>query len=278
AGPGGPRLRALVREAGRAALPEGVEVVEADLLRPQTLAPAMAGMEVVVHAAAVTADRPERPPGLYDLVNRGGTGHLVAAAREAGVRRLVVMSGLGTQPAPPGTYMATRWGMEEAARASDIPHVILRPSVLFGRGAPFTAALARLARRTPVLPLPGAGVGFQPLWVEDLVTCLVQSLTREEVLGRALPLGGAERLTFAQVAGAVCAAMGLRRPVVPVPLPLARLQARLMAAALPNPPLTPAALELFSFENSTRLDAVESTFGFRPRGLSAHLREHGLEG
>lgn len=272
AGSGSLRLRAMTRDARRASVSAEVEVVEADVARPETLPAAVAGIDVVVHAAAITADRKESPRGVYDLVNRAGTANLVAAAREAGVGRLVVMSGLGTVPAPAGTYMATRWGMEEAVRGSGIPHVILQPSVLFGRGAPFTAALAQLARRSPVLPLPAADVKLQPLWIEDLVTCLEMSIEREDLAG-SLPLGGAEQLTFREVAEAISGALGRRRAVVPVPLGLARLQARLMAAVLPDPPLTPATLELFSFENTTRPDSVESVFGFRPRGLREHLRE-----
>ena len=64
----------------------------------------------------------------------------------------------------------------------------------------------------------------------------------------------------------------------PLPMPLARLQARLLSAVMSHPPLTPATLELFAFDNTTELDAVDRTFGFRPRGLREHLRVHGVGG
>jgi hypothetical protein len=72
--------------------------------------------------------------------------------------------------------------------------------------------------------------------------------------------------------------MGKRRLLIPLPLPLARVQARLTSAVLPRPPLTSATLELFSFENATALDACQQAFGFRPRGFREHLLAHGLEG
>jgi NADH dehydrogenase len=201
----------------------------------------------------------------------------MSAAKGAGVKRLVVVSGLGCRQAPAGTYMATRWGMEEAVRGSGIPFVILQPSVLFGAGAPFVAALAGLARVLPVLPLVGGGrTRFQPLWIEDLVTCLVASKSSETPAGRALPLGGSEWATFKEVLQTICRAMSVRRLLVPLPMPIAQLQATLMNAVLRNPPLTPAALELFGFDNATDLDAVDKAFGFHPRGFREHLLAHGI--
>lgn len=271
-------IRAMVRNRSKASALDGVDVVEADLTRPETLSPAVAGVSVVIHAAAITANLKEPYPGAYDAINRGGTENLVKAAAAARVTRIVVMSGLGTKPAPKGTYMATRWGLEEAVRKSGIPHVILQPSVLFGDGAEFIAALGRLARVSPVLPLLGGpNVRFQPLWVEDLVSCLVACVEGGPV-NTAVALGGSEYATFKEVMQTICTAMSVRRLMIPLPLPVARVQARLMAAVLRNPPLTPATLELFSFDNSTDLDAVDRHFGFHPRGFRDHLRAHGIAG
>lgn len=271
-------LRAMVRDPGRVRLPEDVEVVAADLTRPQTLPAALEGVEVVVHAAAITADRKPPYPDAYDDVNRRGTGHLVAAAGEAGVRRMVVMSGLGTRDAPPGTYMATRWGLEEAVRGSGIPAVVLQPSVLFGDGAPFVAALAGLVRAAPVVPLLDGGLRFQPLWIGDLTRCIGLAVADPRWDGRAVPLGGAEQVTMREIMETIARALGRRRAFAPLPLPVARLQARAMTAVLPRPPLTPATLELFDFENTTEPDAVQRAFGFEARGFRAHVAAHGLEG
>lgn len=271
-------IRAMVRDRTRARLLEGVEPVVADLTRPETLSAAIAGSNVVVHAAALTADIKEPFRGAYEAVNGQGTENLVAAAREAGVARLVVMSGLGTRPAPRGTYMATRQRLEEAVRGSGIPFVILQPSVLFGDGATFIAALAGLTRAFPIVPVLGGGsLRFQPFWIEDLVTCLVKAVDDRALDGRAIPLGGSEYATLREIQQAIAEALGKRRLLVPLPVPVARVQAALMTALLPSPPLTPATMELFSFENATSLDACEKAFGFRPRGFREHLLGHGVE-
>jgi uncharacterized protein YbjT (DUF2867 family) len=269
-------VRTLVRNRVKAVVPDGVSVVEGDITKPESLSAAVSGVDVIIHAAAITGDRKEPYRGAYDLTNRVGTENVVSAAKQAGVKRLVVMSGFGCRPAPAGTYMATRWGMEEAVRGGGIPFVILQPSVLFGAGAPFVTALAGLARVLPVLPLVGGGhTRFQPLWIEDLVTCLVASRSSDALTGRALPLGGSEWATWKEVLQTICRAMSVRRLLFPLPMAIARIQAGLMSV-LPNPPLTPAALELFAFDNATELDAVDKAFGFHPRGFREHLLAHGV--
>lgn len=276
---GGRPVRALVRSRARAVLPDGVGVAVADLTDTRTLPPALEGVETVIHCGAITANLKQPYRDAYDAVNRAGTEHLAGAARRAGVRRLVAVSGLGTKPAPPGTYMATRWGLEEAVRGSHIPYVILRLSVLFGDGAEFVSALAGVIRAFPVVPMVGgADLRFQPLWIEDAVRCLVQATEADALLGREISLGGAEQLTNRELLETIGEAMGKRRPLLPLPLLVARMQARLMIAVLPRPPLTPAALELFSFDNVTAPDSVERDFGFKPRGFREHLLAHGVDG
>src|SRR6202165_6216295 len=77
-------IRAMVRSRAKARSLDGVEVVEADLTRPETLAPALSGVSVIIHAAAITANIKEPYSGAYDAINRVGTENLVAAAKAAG--------------------------------------------------------------------------------------------------------------------------------------------------------------------------------------------------
>jgi uncharacterized protein YbjT (DUF2867 family) len=249
---------------------------KADLTQPESLRPALEGCRVVVDCAAVTADRKETRRGEYQLVHVVGTRNLVGAAREAGVERIVVLNGLGTRPGHPGSYMQTRWEMLEAVRNSGLGWVSLQPSILFGAGAAFQTAVAGLARVSPVLPVPGdRRLCVQPLWVEDLATCLLMCAQEARWDGRAVELGGPERLSMREFFGLIARASGRRRPVLPLPLTVARLQARVMSV-LPRPPLTPAALELFEFDNCTEADTVDREFGFRPRSVREHFAEHGL--
>ena len=269
------RVRVMVRDPEYRK--EGVEVRIADLSRADLMDGIFGGADVLYHCAALTGDKLPPLDDSYDRINRVGTEYVARSARAVQVRRLIYMSGLGTRPAQPGTYMATRWRAEEAVRAAGVPFVILQPSVLFGGEAAFVRELGALIKQYPVFPaIRGSKLHFQPLWVEDLVTCLVKAADSETVVNQSLPLGGAEILSMPEVARAIGSVLGKKPVVVPVPLWVADIQARLMDRYMRKPPLTRAAVELFSFDNTTTLDAVEKAFGFQPRGFTEHLRTHGL--
>jgi NADH dehydrogenase len=272
-------LRGASRTASVKNVPPGVDPVPCELTDAETLSRPLREVDTVVHAAAITANLKEPYRGAYDRINRVGTENLVAAAKAAGVKRIVLLSGLVQPPVRPGSYMATRVAMEEAVRSSGIPFTILQPSVLFGDGAEFVAALAGVSTWSPVLPVLGPPeMLFQPLWIGDLLRILEECVTHDAHLGRVLPVGGAEYVTFRQVLETILAATHRRRLLMPLPMSIARFQARLMTALLPHPALTPATLELFGFDNKTDLDSVERTFGFNPRGFREHLLAHGIGG
>jgi uncharacterized protein YbjT (DUF2867 family) len=278
----GERVRALVRDAEKArrCLPEqGVDLVVGDTTRPETLEPAVAGVDTIIHAAFITADRKQGPGVNYHATNVDGTANLVDAARGAGVKRIVVLSGLGTRSDKPSSYMQGRYEAEQSVIKSGLAWSILGPSIQFGEGAAFFNGLADLIRGTPlVVPVVGsAGRKFQPIWVEDVTTCLLK-MAREPAGydGKRIDVGGPEVYTYGQILDMLMQTLGKRRLKVPGPVPLVRIGAGAMEAVLPKPPITRAAVDLFTFDNVTDLDAVPRNFGFRPMSLRAYLQEHGL--
>lgn len=274
----GHAVRAVVRRPDDYQAPTGVEVAQADLTRPETLGDALHGAGTLVHAAAITANYKEPYKGAYRQINEVGTSNLMAQAVEEAIGRVVLVSGLGTRPAAAGTYMATRWGMEEAVRRSGIPYVIVQPSVQFGDNAEFVRALARIADVSPVVPaMTGAHTRFQPIWIEDVVTVVQKALFDDRLLGREIAIGGSEYATFREIVQTILEVSGKKRLVAPLPVGIAKIQAA-MLGFLPRPPLTAATLELFNFDNTTELDAVEKNFGFQPRGFSEYLRANGVHG
>jgi uncharacterized protein YbjT (DUF2867 family) len=100
-----------------------------------------------------------------------GTRSLLAAASEAGVQRLVLMSALGateeTKDLVP--YYGAKWQMEEDVRASSIPHVIHRPCFVFARDGGILATFRKIAKLAPVTPITGSGrERIQPIWGDDV--------------------------------------------------------------------------------------------------------------
>ncbi|MGE5335517.1 MAG: SDR family oxidoreductase [Nitrososphaerota archaeon] len=278
----GVATRGLVRNPDKAKgrLPEqGVEVVAGDTTQPETLEAAVNGVETIIHTAFITAERKQGPGVNYYDTNVLGTANLVTAAQKAGVRRIVVLSGLGTKPDKPGTYMQGRYLAQQAVKQSGLAWSILGPSIQFGKGSAFFNGLADLIRGTPlIVPMIGNGKRqFQPIWVEDVARCIVLMAREPEAYdGRTIDIGGPDYYTYAQILDMLMQTLHKRRIKVPGPMPFVKLGAGLMEAVMSKPPITRAATGLFTFENTAELDAVEKYFHFQPMSLRAYLDTWGV--
>lgn len=277
----GERPRCLVRDVKRAEalLPAGqVEFAQGDTTQAATLAAALQGVDTVVHAAFITADHKQSNGNHYYETNVQGTANLIKAAQAAGVTRIIEMSGLGTRPDKPGTYMQGRYQAEHMLKESGLDWTIIQPSVLFGKDAPFIKGLADLIRTSPIVPLIGGGkMLFQPIYVEDVVTVVLKVLQEPERTNhKTYTIGGPEYYTFTQIIDALLHSMHKNRIKAPAPLPLIGIGAAVMEAVLPRPPLTKAAMTLFTFDNITDINAVERDFDFTPMAFSKFLAEQGV--
>jgi len=277
----GQRPRCLVRDTQRAAaiLPaDKAEFVQGNTTQPASLGVAMQGVDTVVHAAFLTADRKQSVDNHYQETNVQGTANVIKAAQDAGVKRIIEMSGLGTKPDKPGSYMQGRYLAEKMLKESGLDWTIIQPSVLFGKDAPFIKGLSDLIRTAPVVPLIGGGnIMFQPIYVEDVVTVVIKVLEDPaRTTGKTYTIGGPEYYSFTQIIDALLHAMHKTRIKVYAPMPLVGIGAALMESVLAKPPLTSAAMTLFSFDNTTDLDSVEHDFGFKPMSFARYLEEQGI--
>lgn len=120
-------------------------------------------------------------------------------------------------------------------------------------------------------PSPGRGdTVFQPIWVEDVATAVVKTLSDSRTIGKSIDFGGPEHLTYDQMVEQVLLAMGKRRRIVHVPIQLMKVPF-FFFGFLPYPPVDSGQLDLLNVQNSTDLDATERWFGFKPRKLSEGL-------
>ncbi len=277
----GERPRCLVRDIQRARgiLPaDKVELVQGDTTLPDVLADAVQGVDTIVHTAFITADRKQSAGNQYEVTNVGGTTNLINAAKQAGVKRIIELSGLGTRPDKPGSYMQGRYLAEKLLIDSGLAWTIIRPSVVFGKDASFIKGLVDLIKASPVVPLIGGGkIMFQPIYVEDVVSIITKILQDpERTSGKIYTIGGPGYYSFTDIIDLLLKAQGRNRIKLPTPLPLVGIGAAAMEAVLPHPPLTSAAMTLFSFDNTTDLKSVERDFGFTPMSFSNYLETQGV--
>jgi NADH dehydrogenase len=173
-------------------------------------------------------------------VNVGGTEHLLAAAGAAGVERFVFTSTISAMRERLGPYGRSKRLAEERVRASGVPYVILRPSLVYGGDGPgLVALLARFLRTLPVMPVIGNGrIEIDPIHLDDLCAVIEACLGRDDVLGNTYDVLGPDRVTLDDLLRRLAAVQGVRRPLLHLPAAPSLLLARLLSHVMANPPLT----------------------------------------
>ena len=266
-------VRALVRDRRRGArlVSWGAELVEGDVTDPVSLRAASAGVDAVVHLVAII--RGSRAD--FERVMAQGTRNVVAAAKEAGIRRFVLASALGlderTKDAVP--YFAAKWEMERVVKESGLEYVILRPSFVFGKDGGVLPTFVRLARLAPVTPIVGPGTQrLQPIWVEDVAAYYAQSVDLAAAANRTFEVGGPDAPTWNEFWDRLKRVLGVHRPSIHVPISVLRVQAAL-TERLPFAPVTRDQLTMIELGDNvvTSPDAVE-TFQFPLVPLDEQLR------
>ncbi len=266
-------VRVLERKAGswkEAGLP-CQEAVQGDVTDPASLRRAVEGQDVVVHLVAIIAGKQQE----FERIMEQGTRDLVAAAKDAGVKRFVLMSALGTTEETKELvpYYHAKWDMEQTVKASGLEHVIFRPSFVFGREGGTLHVFGRIAKLAPVTPIIGSGTErIQPIWVDDVGAYFAAAIDKPEAANRTFELGGPDTVTWNELWSRLKQARGTRRPSVHVPFGLMRIQAAVMEK-LPNPPVTRDMLTMLAAGDNvvTNSDAVD-TFGLPLVPLDEQIR------
>ena len=266
-------VRALVRPRSRTRQLQawGCELVQGDMADRASLRAAVEGCEAIVHLVAIIHGSQQD----FESVMSQGTRDLVAAAEEAGTRRLVLMSALGvseeTKDLVP--YFHAKWQMEQALLASGLEHVVFRPSFVFGRDGGVLPRFVRQVRWSPVTPVPGSGkTKLQPVWIDDVAAYFARALELSDA-NRTFELGGPDAVTWNELFRRIKRVLAVRRGTVHLPFALLR-PAAAVAELLPAPPVTRDQLTMLQRggDNTCDIGPAVAALGVDPISLDEQLR------
>jgi uncharacterized protein YbjT (DUF2867 family) len=267
-------VRCFVRDRGRAQRLEasGSELVEGDVTHPESLHAAVSGCDTVVHLVAIRQGRPEQ----FQRVMIDGTRNVIGAARDAGVRRFVLMSALGvtaeTKDLVP--YYHAKWEMEHDVKAAGIPYVIFRPSFVFAKDGGILPTFVKLARIAPVTPIIGSGTQrIQPIWADDVGAYFSRAVDLEAATGRTFELGGPNAVSWNEFWERLKRLRGMRRPSIHVPVGVMKVNALLTERLPGNIPLTRDLLKMLEAgDNAVTDTSAAEVFGLTLVSLDEQLR------
>ncbi|QCC50847.1 NAD(P)H-binding protein [Halapricum salinum] len=210
---------AMTRDAGRYEPPEGVEVVEGDLLEPETLAGDFDGVDAayyLVHSLQTGGDFEER--------DREAATNFSAAASAAGVERVLYLGGLGETGDDLSPHLRSRQEVETLLARGSYDLTTLRAAIIVGAGSVSFQMVRQLVTKLPVMIAPKWVYTYcQPIAISDVVSYLVGVLDAPETAGGTYEIGGPEVLTYKEMLVRTGEAMGKRRLIVPVPVLSPRL-------------------------------------------------------
>jgi NADH dehydrogenase len=213
-----------------------VDIIETDIHDPAQLAAFVAEADAVINLVGVLHSRAGDPYGPDFARNHVELPRkIVAACQSKGVQRLLHMSAIGADRDGPSMYLRSKGEGEKLLRESALDYTIFRPSVVFGPEDKLLNQFAFLARLFPIIPLASADAQFQPVYVADVATAMVNVLDLDAANGRIYELAGPSVYTLAELVRFSGAAIGKHPRIIKLPESLGRLQAMTLELAPGEP-------------------------------------------
>jgi NADH dehydrogenase len=269
----GYNVRTLIRPSSSSPeLPQGVpvEVSVSSLGDRRGLRASMVGIDTIFHLAG--AEWRGTQASLMEI-DIQGTRSVIQAALDAGVQHIYYISHIGADRASAYPVLKAKAIAEEFLRRSGINYTIIRSSIVFGENDSFTTGLTRILSGIPgFLFKPGDGsVLLQPLWVEDLATCLTWSLEYKNLINRTIEVGGPEYLSFNEIIDLLMNATGINKRVIGLRAPYLRAITVFIESIFPNPPVSVYWLDYLAANRTCPLDVLPREFNLLPSRFSHKL-------
>jgi uncharacterized protein YbjT (DUF2867 family) len=227
----GERVRCLARrpEFLRARTARSTEVVAGDVLVAASLVPALRGVSTAYYLVHSLGSA-----GGFEARDRQGAEHFAAAARTAGLRRIIYLGGLGDDSTGLSPHLRSRHEVGEILRTSGVSVIEFRASIILGSGSLSFEMIRALVERLPAMVTPRwVRVPAQPIAINDVLSYLVAGLDVEGSGRVVFEIGGPEAVSYGELMREYARQRGLRRFMVPVPLLTPRLSSLWLGLVTP---------------------------------------------
>ncbi len=241
-----------------------LRVVIGDLSDLPALRMALQHVTHVVHLAGIW-DETDRDT--FESANIQGTRNVIDAMKEVSVKRLITISSVGADTHSAYPYLRIKAQVDDIIEASGLDYTILESSAVYGPRDGWTELIALALRRFPLFfPIPGdGGARLQPLFVDDLVRCILACLTNDKTVGKTYTVGGPQQLTYDDLVSIIMQiTRHARRKRYLHPSSALRWSKFIRSFIDGQLLYTETQIDLLSIDRTTDQDAVSFHFGFTP--------------
>jgi uncharacterized protein YbjT (DUF2867 family) len=205
------------------------EVVAGDVVSGEGLAEALSGVETAYYLVHSMGSA-----GGFEDEDRRAAANFGAAARAAGVRRIVYLGGLADESRELSPHLRSRLEVGRLLRDSGVPVIEFRASIVIGSGSLSFEMVRALVEHLPVLVMPRwVSMPAQPIGIDDLLAYLLEALSAEPTGNPIYEIGGADRMSYADLMREYARQRGLRRVMLPVPVLTPRLSSLWLGLVTP---------------------------------------------
>jgi len=247
----------------------GIELAYGDLTEKGCLKKALEGVETVIHLIGIIV---ERKGATFEIIHTQGTRALVNACKDAGVKRLIYISALGSRENARSRYHSTKWEAEQAIIKSGMEYVILRPSIMIGERGEFITMLSGIIQKAPLIPVIGAKSKVQPIYVENTADCVVRSLVEPKISKKIFEIGGPQQMTYRELFLTLSDVLKIKKPVLGIPIWLMWPAAYILERLMEKPPITTQQLIMLQEDNICDIREMQEVFDLQLMPLREALK------
>ncbi len=247
----------------------GIDTVLVDLRNPGKVASAVEGCDAVINTCGIIQ---ERKDATFEGVHVEGLRNLVSAAEVYGVQRFLHVSCLGHAGDEDGGYIRSKRIGDEMVKQGQFFWTIFRPTFMFGERCRLVDLLLPVIKAAPVVPIIGSGLNqFQPVSMEDVADCIIQSIYNKTTVGQTYDIAGPQSYSLIELVQLIANALGKPKATVNIPLNVAMKAVKMTGRVMPTIKLSTDMIDLLVSDSVADTTIMRKTFVLKMIGFEECL-------
>ena len=249
-----------------------VEVTICGINDEHNLTAALKSVDTIIHLAS---DESRGQNADLETVDIKGTRTLLRVCEKSTVKRIILPSYIGAEPASAYPVFKTKGIVEQAVINSGLDYTIIKTGPVFGPGDHFITKLTKYIKTIPLITIvPDKGKTIvHPIWIEDLVSSLIYSLDHPLTVNQKIPIGGPSYYTINEVFHNIMKYRKLRQLLFHIPSSSLRLMLLFWQVFFKNTPTSSFDIDTLAADHSAPIDNITKVFGILPFSMKDYLKQ-----